>query len=236
MNCINKVKELPEGLTTQEIAAYFYLLARCYEEEGRIKSHVTTESLRRQFSLDHEQLEMVLDALYDKHVIEEDGGIVEVGYEVDKLIILYTEEESTAESLDHFSDLLIRADEFMLSARRAVSKNLSYDIKEALLELSKVKPAEFNTPQMLKLFKAVTELVMQEEYRTFDKSEAGSMKRLLTNLGGAKLVPLIVTYCTNFDKWGNYPNVLNLTKNKDAVYGSLKTIEKSEKLGDESFG
>jgi glucuronate isomerase len=54
---------------------------------------------------------------------------------------------------------------------------------------------------------------MQEEYRAFDKSWAGSMKRLLTNLGGAKLLPLIVTYCTNFDKWGNFPNVLNLTKN-----------------------
>jgi hypothetical protein len=53
---------------------------------------------------------------------------------------------------------------------------------------------------------------MQEEYRAFDKAEAGSMKRLLTNLGGAKLLPLIVTYCTNF-KWGNFPNVLNLTKN-----------------------
>jgi hypothetical protein len=48
------------------------------------------------------------------------------------------------------------------------------------------------------------------------------MKRLLTNLGGAKLLPLIVTYCTNFDKWGNFPNVLNLTKNKDAIYGSFR--------------
>jgi hypothetical protein len=48
MNCINKVKELP-NLTTQE-TVYFYLLSDATRD--LIISHVTADSLKRQFVLE----------------------------------------------------------------------------------------------------------------------------------------------------------------------------------------
>lgn len=236
MNCINKVKELPEGLTTQELCVYFYLLSRCYQEDDLIISHVSTDSLKRQFALDDEQLEMLLDSLYSNELISEEDGIVEVGYVYDKTVILYTSEEVSETAGNFFIDLLELADDFISTAKRAVSRSLAQEIYEDLLTISKVKPTEITTPQLLTLFKRVVELYLQEEYRAFDKAEAGSMKRLLTNLGGVKMVGLIITYIQNFDRWGAYPNILNMTKNKDAVYGTVKAVEVKGKRDDESFG
>lgn len=236
MNCISKVKELPDGLTTQELAVYFYLLSRCYTEEDRIVSHVSTDTIKRQFALDDEQLDMVLDALFNYELISEEDGIIEVGYISDKAVILFTPEEVSESAGSLFNGLIERADDFMSTAKRAVSKTLAREIYEDFNTLSKIKPTEISTPQLLTLFKRVSELILQEEYRTFDKAEAGSMKRLLTNLGGVKMIGLIITYCQNFDKWGSYPNILNMTKHKDAVYGTVKEIETKGKRDDESFG
>jgi hypothetical protein len=236
MNCINKVKELPEGLTTQELCVYFYLLSRCYQEDDLIISHVSTDSLKRQFALDDEQLEMLLDSLYSNELISEEDGIVEVGYVSDKIVILYTSEEVSETAGNFFTNLLELADDFISTAKRAVSRSLAQEIYEDLLTISKVKPTEITTPQLLTLFKRVVELYLQEEYRAFDKSEAGSMKRLLTNLGGVKMIGLIITYIQNFEKWGEYPNILNMTKNKDAVYGTVKSVEVKGKRDGESFG
>lgn len=236
MNCINKVKELPEQLVTQELAVYFYLLSRCFTEDVRVVSHVSADAIKKQFSLDSEQLDSVLDSLFDCELITEEDGIIDVGYISDKVVVLFTPEELVESTVSIFEELLERADDFLDTAKRAVSKTLARGIKEDLVTLSKIKPTEINTPQLLLLFQRISELVLQEEYRVFDKAEAGSMKRLLTNLGGIKLINLIITYCRNFDNWGNYPNILNMTKQKDNVYGMVKTTETKSKRDDETFG
>lgn len=237
MNCIKDTREIPESITQQETIIYFYMLSKCESVEDEIHTLVSSDSLKRMFALDEEQIEEVLDSLYNAGVIaQDDDENIIVGYLSDKKVVLYTADDlETTKTVNPIEPLLERATKFKNGARRPLTRSLANNIIEALTTLTKNKTTEYTIHNMFTLFKACAELELQEEYRPFDRAEAGSLKRLLTNLGSKKLVDMITTYCSHFERWGNFPNILNMVKNKDAIYGKIIKTEKLKSDDDEDF-
>lgn len=234
MNAIPIVKTYPkDSLTEQDTVIYFYLLSKCYESEGDIISHVSTEAIKRTFKLDEDECEQVLDTLYDLDLIaEEDDNIIVGMLNGDGRKVLYCEEYVGHEDLSSvFDSMLGISESFLKSAKRAVSRSIAQKANEVIVDTQKTKLAEIKVKECANLFIACSEIVMQEEYRELDKAEYGALKKLLTKLGGVKMVKVILNYVENYDRWGTFPNVFNMVKNKDAVYA--ETTEKS--IGDETF-
>lgn len=235
MNCIKYLRDVP-NIEGKDLIIYFYILSRCTSKEScsedYIYSFVTQESIRKTFSLNHEESEEVVEKLYQAGLIgETDIGELYVGYMDERNYILFNEDDSEEGVANFLDKIITKSEDFIQSARRPTSKSLARAINEDLLLLTKIKDSAYSVPNLLTLFKRSCEIEMQEEYRTFDKGEAGAMKKILNKLGSKKLIGVILAYVDNFSKWGDYPNIYNMVKNQDSVYGKVskaKIVESSD--------
>lgn len=233
MNNIPLVRSIPKGLTDVEISSIFYLLSKTLRSGEDIISAVSETSLRRQYALDEDELEELLDSLYDKGLIEEedDGSIIVGYYSGDTPILYISGVEETPEGL--FNGLLEMAQSFKKLAKRPHSRHLSTNCLERVKDLSSIKPIEYKVGNLLTLYKTCLEIYLQEETRNFDKVEAGMMKNLLKSMGGIKTVQIIIAYCLGYEVWGKYPAVGIMLKNKDGIYASIKADVSD--MGEEKF-